>query len=64
MGVWQMALQKLGCSCHMNALMPATTTTAAMTPPTTAPRRGRLAAGFAATDAEPTCLRGLLFVFH
>ena len=33
MGLWQMALQKLGVSCHTQKPAPATTITAATTPP-------------------------------
>ena len=41
MGLWQMALQKLGCSCHTQNPAPATTMTAATTPATIHPRLGR-----------------------
>ena len=41
MGLWQMALQKLGCSCHTQNPAPATTIMAATTPATIHPRLGR-----------------------
>ena len=59
MGVWQMAPQKLGCSCQTHMPTPATTRMAATTAATTAVRRPRrLGAGEAPAASGVPAITG------
>ena len=56
MGSWQMALQKLGCSCHVQKPTPAATITTATTPTTMGHfrfRRGRCARASGCASRPP-----------